>query len=106
MSAAAPASARDVLARYRADPTAFCEEVLHFTPWSKQAAILESVRDHTRTSVRSCHGAGKTATAARAALWFLAVHPSSRVITTAPTWRSCWPSALVARPKPTCTAGG
>jgi hypothetical protein len=32
MSAAAPASARDVLARYRADPTAFCEEVLHFTP--------------------------------------------------------------------------
>jgi phage terminase large subunit len=74
------------LERYRADPVAFCVEVLRFTPWSKQAEILRSVRDHSRTSVRSCHGGGKTAVAARAALWFLAVHPNSRVVTTAPTW--------------------
>jgi len=47
--------------------------------------ILESVRDHTRTAVRSCHGAGKTATAARCVLWFLACFEGSRVITTAPT---------------------
>jgi phage terminase large subunit len=77
--------ARAQLDRYRSDPVAFCREVLHFVPWSKQAEILESVRDNTRTAVRSCHAAGKTATAARAALWFLAVHPSSRVIVTAPT---------------------
>ena len=72
--------------RYAGDPVAFCVEQLHWQPWSKQAEILESVRDHPRTTVRSCHGAGKTATAARAVLWFLAVFPHSRVITTAPTF--------------------
>lgn len=39
-----------------------------------------------RTAVRSCHGSGKTATAARVALTFLAAYPRSRVITTAPTF--------------------
>lgn len=47
---------------------------------------MESVRDNPRTAVRACHGVGKTATAAHLALWFLAVHPGSRVITTAPTF--------------------
>ena len=60
--------------------------MLGFEPWSKQREILESVRDHPRTTVRSCHGVGKTAVAARAVLWFLATHRDSRVITTAPTW--------------------
>ena len=82
----ATTSARDVIKRYRGDPVAFSREVLRFDPWSKQREILESARDHTRTAVRSCHAAGKTATAARAAVWFLAVHPHSKVITTAPTW--------------------
>jgi hypothetical protein len=79
-------AARERLARYQADPVLFCREVLRFEPWSKQREILESVRDHTRTAVRSCHGAGKTATAARAALWFLAVHHGAKVVTTAPTF--------------------
>ena len=78
--------ASDLLDRYRSEPVAFCREVLHFEPWSKQAEILESVRDHTRTAVASCHGAGKTAIAARCVLWFLAAFPHSRVVTTAPTW--------------------
>jgi phage terminase large subunit len=78
-------SPAEQIARYRAAPVAFCREILHFEPWSKQRAILESVRDHQRTAVRSCHGPGKTATAARAVLWFLAVYPGSRIITTAPT---------------------
>ena len=37
--------------------------------------------------MRSCHGVGKTRTAAWAALWFLLTHFDSRVVTTAPTWR-------------------
>jgi hypothetical protein len=78
--------ARERIARYRDDPVAFCREALRFELWSKQAEVIESVRDHTRTAVRSCHGAGKTAVAARVALWFLVVHPRSRVITTAPTF--------------------
>src|SRR5205807_8143935 len=44
------------------------------------------VRDHKRTAVRSAHGVGKTAIAARVVLWFLAAHPYSKVVTTAPTW--------------------
>lgn len=27
--------------------------------WSKQREILDSIRDHRRTAVRSCHGVGK-----------------------------------------------
>ncbi len=68
------------------DPVAFLRTVLRFEPWSKQREIIESVRDHKRTAVRSCHGVGKTAIAARCALWYLAAHPYSKVITTAPTW--------------------
>lgn len=79
-------SALEQFDRIRADPVSFCREVLRFEPWSRQRDVLESVRDHTHTAVRSCHGPGKTAIAARAALWFLAAHPGSRVVTTAPTW--------------------
>jgi len=71
---------------YADDPVAFCRDVLKFEPWSKQREILESVRDHPRTTVRSSHGVGKTAIAARIVLWFLKAHKDSRVITTAPTW--------------------
>lgn len=71
---------------YLADPVGFAHDVLGFTAWSKQREILESVRDHQRTTVRACHGPGKTATGAQAVLWFLATHRDSRVITTAPTW--------------------
>ena len=72
--------------RIRAEPSWFLEEVLGFHPWSRQRQVVESVRDNTRTAVRSCHGAGKTAIAARSALWFLAAFPRSTVVTTAPTW--------------------
>lgn len=70
-----------------ADPVRFAREVLGFHAWSKQAAIMESVRDNRRTAVRSCHGSGKTATAARVVLWWLAAHPRSIAVTTAPTWQ-------------------
>lgn len=79
-------SATSVLDRYRREPVAFAREVLRFDPWSKQRRILESVRDHPRTAVRSAHGVGKTAVAARAVLWWLGVWPDSVVITTSATW--------------------
>lgn len=44
------------------------------------------MRDHRRVAVRSCHGVGKTALAARLALWFLVAHERSIVLTTAPTY--------------------
>lgn len=48
---------------------------------------MESVRDHPRTAVRSCHGSGKTYNAAEIVLWFALSFPGSRVLTTAPTFR-------------------
>lgn len=80
------ATAERVQCAIQADPVRFCERVLGFSAWSRQRDVLESVRDNSRTAVRSCHGSGKTATAARVALWFLAAYPNSRVITTAPTF--------------------
>lgn len=71
---------------YAGDLVAYCREVLKFEPWSKQQEILRSIVDNKRTAVRSAHGTGKTAIAARAGLGFLATRPRSRVITTAPTW--------------------
>ncbi len=80
------ATATSALEAIRIDPIAFSREVLRFEPWSKQQEILCSVRDHRRTAVRSAHGVGKTAIAARTILWFLAAYPNSKVISTAPTW--------------------
>lgn len=81
-------AAEDFLEQVRADPVWFCRNVLHFEPWSKQREILESVRDHDATAVRSGHGVGKTAVAASAILWFLtAFGPEALCVTTAPTWR-------------------
>jgi phage terminase large subunit len=78
--------ARETAARITADPVYFVREVLGDDPWGKQIEFLESIRDNKRTTMRSCHGTGKTHIAARAALWYLATHPDSVVVTTAPTW--------------------
>lgn len=74
-------------ARIRNDPVWAAREILGFHAWSKQREILESVRDNEATAVRSCHGVGKTATAAEVALVHLASWDDSIVVTTAPTWR-------------------
>ena len=57
--------------------------------WSKQAEILESVRDHPRTAVKSCHGIGKSWVAANLALWWIDSHEpgSAIVVSTAPTYQ-------------------
>lgn len=72
-------------AQIRRDPVGFLRTI-GFEPWSKQAAVIESVRDHRRTAVRAGHGVGKTAIGGRVALWWLAAFPESIVITTATTW--------------------
>lgn len=83
-----PDLARRTLARIRADPVLFAHSALAFQCWSKQREIIESVRDHHSTAVRSSHGVGKTAIAAIIVLWFLAAYgPRAMVVTTAPTWR-------------------
>ncbi len=69
------------------DPEWFIQDALGHNLWTKQREIVRSVRDHPRTAVRSCHGAGKTYTAAQILLWFSYSFPHSIVLTTAPTFR-------------------
>lgn len=73
--------------RYRKDPVAFCRDVLGFEPWAKQVEILESVRDHPLTSVKSGHRIGKSSVAAAIALWFYSSFEEARVVCTAPGTR-------------------
>jgi hypothetical protein len=64
-------------------------------PWPKQEEIMRAVERHPRVTVRSGHGVGKTRCAAALAVWFLAEHRPSLVVTTAPTFRQVrdvlWP---------------
>ena len=69
------------------DPEYFTQRILNKHLWSIQSEVIKSVRDYPRTAVRSCHGIGKTFTAAMCILWFLYTHEKSIVLSTAPTWR-------------------
>jgi hypothetical protein len=79
--------AKKFMVRCQEDPLFFIREVLGGNPWGKQREIIESVRDNSRTTVRSCSGSGKSWTASCIALWFLYSFKPSTVLTTAPTGR-------------------
>lgn len=74
--------------RYRADPALWASAKVRIRPWSKQREIMTSVVAHRRTAVHSCHGAGKSLTAAVLAAWWIATHPpgEAMVVSTAPTY--------------------
>lgn len=73
---------------YLEEPVRWVETRLSEELWSKQVEILESVRDHRRTAVHSCHAAGKSHIAARVAGWWVECHPPGEafVVSTAPSW--------------------
>ena len=71
----------------RDGPDIFVESACGAHLWSKQREVLQSIAEHERTAVKSCHGPGKTFLAAGAAIAFLMTHRPAEVITTAPTWR-------------------
>lgn len=80
----------DFVRRYQADPMLFFTEVLDVKPeyvWSKMEEVAYSVRDNNKTVVKAGHSVSKSYTAARLAIWFLACHYPSTVVTTAPTDR-------------------
>lgn len=70
------------------DPAGWMHDRLGRCLWSKQVEILESVRDHRMTAVKSCHGPGKSFTGSGATSWWLDIHElgSAFAITTAPSW--------------------
>lgn len=75
--------------RWRRDPVAWVKERTGMFLWSAQKRILESVRDHRRTAVASCHGPGKSFTSAQVISWWIDTnHPGdAAAVTTAPTDR-------------------
>lgn len=82
------ADMRNLFKKGHDDPVFFVEDVVGMTSlWQKQKDIMQSVRAHPRTCVRSCNGAGKTFTTANVVTWFAPTRPNSLVITTAPTSR-------------------
>lgn len=74
------------LEQLRTDERCFIEGCIGDEMWDVQAQIVKSVMENERTAVKSCHGSGKTWTAARIVLWFLFTYYPSKVITTAPTF--------------------
>jgi hypothetical protein len=75
-------------ARYRDDPVGWVRDRLGEHLWSKQRQIAESVRDNRRTSVKSCHDAGKSHIASRLGSWWIDTHPLGEafVVSTAPSY--------------------
>jgi hypothetical protein len=73
--------------RYRTDPVGWVQDKLGEFLWSKQRQIMESVRDHRRTAVRSSHGPGKSRVASRVVSWWLDTHEPGTAFaaTSAPT---------------------
>ena len=77
----------EIQPRIQKDPVLFFDNILECGHWSVQDEIVTSIFRNQRTTVRSCHGSGKSYIAARAALAYLFAYPNSVVLTTAPTWR-------------------
>lgn len=72
---------------WRADPARWAFERLRVRLWSRQVDIIESVRDHRKTAVASCHEAGKSFTSAVCVCWWIDTAPSAHAfaVTTAPS---------------------
>lgn len=78
--------------KLKTEPYYFTKEILGTKLWKKQKRILKRVMNlqgeyKNKTCVKSCHGIGKSYTAAQIALQFLYTYSPSIVITTAPTFR-------------------
>src|SRR4051794_17722522 len=70
---------------YHEDPLAWVHHEAKSETWSKQDEIYKAVQDNRYTAVRSCHGPGKSYTAANLIAWWLATKPDPFVVTSAPT---------------------
>lgn len=70
---------------YENDPVGWVHNVLHSETWSLQREIYQAVQANRYTAVKSCHGPGKSYTAAQLICWWIANKPDPFVVTSAPT---------------------
>ena len=75
-----------LLPRYVRDPARMVREVLGAEPDTWQQDVLGALgRGHTRISIRSGHGVGKSTFLAWAMIWFLLTRFPCKVVVTAPS---------------------
>lgn len=69
------------------DPVKWTRDELDIFLWSVQRTILNSVVANRKTAVQSCHGIGKSFTAADLGAWWIEGHPPGEalVVTSAPS---------------------
>ena len=60
---------------WRIDPAGWAADKIGAHLWSKQREILQSVQEHRKTAVHSCHEVGKSYSAAMAVAHWLDTHP-------------------------------
>jgi len=76
--------------KYLWEPVKWAREKASLYLWSKQVEILESLKEHRFTAVQSCHGPGKSFSAANAGAWWLDPETHTLgdafLISTAPSW--------------------
>jgi hypothetical protein len=79
---------QSMTSRYQTDPIGWIQRRLSEHVWSKQAEIMQSLVDHKKTAVKSCHGVGKSHIASRAVTWWVDTNDVDDlfVVTTAPTF--------------------
>lgn len=68
---------------YQDDPHGFCTKYFNEVYTDDIKEMMESVRDHRVTIVRSANGTGKSHAAPRIAVWFYKCHKGAKVFTTA-----------------------
>jgi hypothetical protein len=81
------ANAELILEAIKNEPKYFFTEFLNADPWDKQVEIIKKLDKHQRVAVKSSNSCGKTWLIARIALRFLIMHPGSKVINTAPSFK-------------------
>lgn len=70
---------------YADDPISWVHHEAKSETWSKQDEIYRAVNENRYTAVKSCHGPGKSYTAANMIAWWLATKSDPFVVTSAPT---------------------
>lgn len=104
-------------ARYKAnealrkDPKLYFKNILGVQRLENyQSKVIDVVANNDRIAIKACHDLGKTFLMARIAMWFLNMHPNSKVITTAPTFtqveRILWSEIRAAHGKAKLNLGG
>lgn len=76
---------KDRKLKYQQNPVLFFDEILDFYPDKWQESAAYDLANHSKVTIRSGQGVGKTSFEAASALWFLCCFPYSRVVATAPT---------------------